>query len=121
MTDSVVPSGPGICVIFEGGEPVFVGKGVGREGLRGRLRAHRATDADLTRSTLRASVAVDLLGVSRWTARQRPGGLPEWAVASVNEFLAACEVAWIECDSAEGATDLKRGLLAEFRPEYNLD
>lgn len=121
LTDSTVPNGPGVCVIFHEGESVFVSKGVGKEGLRGRLRSHRATDADLSRSTLRASVAVELLGVSRWTARQRPAVLPEWAIESVNKYLAECEVAWIECDNAEEASELKRGLLREYRPEYNLD
>ncbi len=120
LKDDEVPASPGVCVIFHDEEPVFVGSAVSARGLRGRLRDHRATDSDLSRSTLRASVAVDQLGVSRWTARQRPGVLPEWAIETVNEFVSECDVAWIECSGADEARALKHGLLAEFRPEFNL-
>ena len=115
-----VPISPGVCVIFDEDQPIFVGRGAGKEGLRGRIRAHRATDADLSRSTLRASVAVDILGISRWTARQRPGVISEKFLDSVNNYLAACDVAWVECADTDAARELKRRLLAEYVPEYNL-
>ncbi|MFF2496612.1 hypothetical protein [Agromyces sp. NPDC058064] len=120
LADAEVPSRPGVCAVFDMDEPVFLGKGTGQAGLRGRIRAHLATDADLSRSTLRASVAVDVLGVSRWTARQRPASLPDWAVASVNERLSEFHIAWVECSNADEASDLKRRMLTEFRPEYNM-
>lgn len=116
-----VPTDPGVCVVFDGDEPVFVGRASGREGLRGRLRAHRATDTDLSRSALRASVAVDVLGISRWTARQRPSVISEKFIDPVNGYLADCVVAWVVCTDEPATRQLKSRLLAEYVPEYNLE
>jgi hypothetical protein len=115
-----VPVGPGVMVFFDGSVPVFVGEGVGKRGLRGRMQQHRATGDNLSSSTLRASVAVEVLGVSRWTARQRSSVLPSDMIEEVNEVLGEFEVAWLECDSPEVASELKRRLWEEYKPEYNI-
>ena len=115
-----IPLGPGALVLFDGSIPVFVGEGVGRRGLRGRIQEHRSTRPDLSSSTLRASVAVDLLGVSRWTARQRPSVLPADMIEEVNEAVADLDIAWIECASVDEARELRRQLWAEYKPEYNI-
>ena len=115
-----IPLGPGVLVLFDGDVPVFVGEGVGKRGLRGRIQQHRATGPDLSSSTLRASVAVDVLGVSRWTARQRPSVLPTDMIAEVNETVSELQVAWIECVAVDEARVLKRQLWSEYKPEYNI-
>jgi hypothetical protein len=115
-----IPVDPGVVVFFDGSVPVFVGEGVGKRGLRGRMQQHRATGDNLSSSTLRASVAVDVLGVSRWTARQRPSVLPADMIDEVNEVLGEFDVAWLECASPEEASELKRRLWEEFKPEYNI-
>ena len=117
---STVPLGPGVLVFFDADVPVFVGEGIGKRGLRGRLQQHRAAANNLSSSTLRASVAVEVLGISRWTARKRPSVLLDSMIEEVNSVVAEFEVAWIECSGVDEARALKRGLLAEFRPEFNL-
>lgn len=59
-----IPSVPGVYVWFREGEPIYVGEACGSEGLKGRLRAHLASGVDLSRSSLRASVASQELGTS---------------------------------------------------------
>ena len=88
VTAGEIPLAPGVLVVFDDDRPVFVGVGVGKRGLRGRIHQHRATGSDLSSSTLRASVAVEVLGVSRWTARQRPSVLLQSMVDEVNEIMA---------------------------------
>lgn len=115
-----IPVGPGVVVFFDADVPVFVGEGIGKLGLRGRLRQHRATGSNLSSSTLRASVAVEVLGVSRWTARQRPSVLLASMIDEVNEVVAEFDVTWIECETAEAAHNLKQQLWTEYKPEYNI-
>ncbi|MRX44514.1 hypothetical protein [Agromyces kandeliae] len=120
LSSSEIPMSPGVLVFFDADVPVFVGEGTGRNGLRGRLRQHRATGSNLSSSTLRASVAVEVLGVSRWTARQRPGVLLDSMVEEVNEVVAEFEVAWIECETPEAAHELKHQLWMQYKPEHNI-
>lgn len=115
-----VPLAPGVLVVFDDYRPVFVGVGVGKQGLRGRVQQHRATGTDLSSSTLRASVAVEVLRVSRWTARQRPSVLLQSMVDEVNEVMADFDVAWIECRTPEEAKGLKAELWSEYKPDYNI-
>ncbi|MFE5670923.1 hypothetical protein ACFQ58_04845 [Agromyces sp. NPDC056523] len=115
-----IPLGPGVLVLFDGSMPVFVGEAIGKRGLRGRIQQHRATGTNLSSSTLRASVAVDVLGVSRWTARQRPSVLPGDMIEEVNEVVAELRVGWIECATPDEARELKGELWAEYKPEYNI-
>jgi len=120
MATTDIPLAPGVLVFFDGEIPVFVGEGVGKRGLRGRMQQHRATGTNLSSSTLRASVAVEVLGVSRWTARQRPSVLPIDMIEQVNETVAEFGVAWLACATPDEAHDLKRQLWAEYKPEYNI-
>lgn len=115
-----VPAEPGIYIWFRDGKPIYVGKARGAEGLRQRLRAHFSSSPDLSRSTLRASVAVAQLGVSRSVARQRPSVMTPEQVAVVNQWLAGCEVGWIVCDSAIAASHLEEELRGEWLPLLNL-
>ena len=96
-----------------------MGEAKGAERLRGRLRAHLRTRVDLSRSTLRASVAVQLLGVARSTARKRPSVMTPERVAAVNQWLRACELAWVVCQDAAAAHHLESTLRIEWLPPLN--
>ncbi|WP_411910658.1 GIY-YIG nuclease family protein [Actinotalea sp. M2MS4P-6] len=114
-----IPNAPGVYVWFREGEPVYVGEARGAGGLRGRLRAHLATGVDLSRSTLRASVAVKELGISRAHARSRPSHVTPDQVEAVNRWLRSCDLGWVTCDTADGAHELEARLRAEWLPPLN--
>lgn len=115
-----IPTSPGVCVWFHGDEPVYIGEAGGEFGLRQRLMDHLATGSDLSRSTLRATIAVVELGVDRSTARARPSVLTADQIAAVNAWLSSCEVGWIECSTSSDAHAMKRTLLNSWRPRFNL-
>lgn len=117
---SDIPTGPGVYVWFRDDEPIYVGEARGKRGLRGRLRAHLAIGQDLSRSTFRASVAVRQLGVDRATARLRPSVLSPAQVAIVNEWIAECDLAWVECASQEEAHNLEIRLRWAWLPPFNI-
>jgi len=112
-----IPPTPGVYGWFREGECVYVGKAID---LRSRLSSHRSRSLDLSRSTLRASVAVQELGLTRSTARQRPTVMTPAQVAVVNEWLAKCQVAWLSCADATEAGDLEGRLRAEHLPRLNM-
>lgn len=112
-----IPRTPGVYGWFRDGECVYVGKATN---LRSRLSSHRSRSLDLSRSTLRASVAVRELGVSRRVARQRPTAMTPAQVEVVNDWLDRCQVAWLSCADATEAGDLERRLRAEYLPRLNL-
>ena len=115
-----VPTGPGMYIWFCEGEPVYVGVAAGAQGLKGRLRAHLAKGTDLSRSTLRAGVAVAELGVTRAYARQRPSVMTATEIACINDWLAGCELGWHECSSAIAAHALEFSLRREWAPPLNI-
>lgn len=112
-----IPTAPGVYAWFRNDACVYVGTA---RNLRTRLSSHRATSLDLSRSTLRASVAVYELGVTRSYARSRPSVMTAEQVAVVNRWFDAAAVAWVECPTAEMAADLERRLLRTRVPHLNL-
>jgi hypothetical protein len=115
-----VPSAPGVYVFYRDGVPVYVGRAGARGGLRRRLLSnHLSRSADLSRSTLRRSVAAELGVATRAGAAVRPTGLTGEQVAPVNAWLAACEVAWVECADANHAAELEETLRVEWLPRLN--
>jgi hypothetical protein len=119
MDRASIPSAPGIYIWFRSGEPVYIGEARGRRGLRQRLRAHLTTGVDLSRSTLRASVAVAELGLERAEARRRPSVMTTRQVEVVNNWLAGCEIGWIECSTGTDAHNLEAALRSEWLPPLN--
>lgn len=115
-----IPTDPGIYLWFRDGHPIYVGEGLGAKGLRGRLSAHFAQGPDLSRSTLRASIAVAQLGITRSIARQRPSCMKADQIAAINEWLSRCELAWIAFDDPEEAHALEIRLRGEWLPPLNL-
>ena len=115
-----VPAEPGVYVWFREGQPVYVGKALGTNGLQGRLRSHFDQGTDFSRSTFRASIAAAQLGIPRSVVRQRPSVMTPEQTAVVNEWLAGCEVGWIVCASAMEAKNLENALRGEWLPPLNL-
>lgn len=111
-----VPAAPGVYAWFRDGACIYIGKATS---LRQRLRAHRATSRDLSRSTLRASVGASVVGIPRSVARQRPSVMAAEQVDVVNRWLSECEVAWLSCSSADAADALERRLRIERMPLLN--
>lgn len=115
-----VPAAPGVYAFYKNGTPVYVGRALGRRGLRGRLLGnHLRTSPDLSRSTLRRSVAVELGVATRAEAAVRPTLLTQDQVEPVNDWLAGCEVSWAECATADDAAELEDALRREWMPRLN--
>lgn len=106
----------GVYAWFRDGLCVYVGMA---GNLRSRLSAHLGTSRDMSRSTLRASVAVDQLKVDRHTARARPPLLSTEQAEIVNEWLRGCDVAWLTTASRAEADLLERQLRIEWLPRLN--
>uniref|UniRef100_UPI003F490F93 GIY-YIG nuclease family protein n=1 Tax=Paenarthrobacter ureafaciens TaxID=37931 RepID=UPI003F490F93 len=120
VTQSGIPVAPGVYIWFRDGYPIYVGRAIGKKGLRQRLRAHLAQGPDLSRSTLRASVAVSQINVSRSIARRRPSIMTAQQIALVNDWIAECQLGWIACDTRPEALILEKNLRDEWLPELNL-
>lgn len=116
LNPSEIPTTPGLYLWFHESECVYLGIA---GNLKERISAHRSTARDLSGSTLRSWVAVELLGVERKITRLRPSIMTNEQVQIVNAWLAACEIAWITTDSRESAKILEDRLLGEHRPRFN--
>lgn len=114
---SEIPFSPGVYTWFKGSECVYLGVATN---LRQRLSAHRGRSADLSRSTLRASVAVMLTGATRKEARSRPSVMTSAQITGVNAWFDEAEVAWLESATADDARDVERRLLGSWLPSLNL-
>jgi hypothetical protein len=112
-----LPRAPGVYIWRRLGEIVYIGEA--KTGLRNRLRAHLSTRPDLSRSTLRASVAVIALGIDRKVARSRPTLLEQAEVDVVNAWLRECDLAWVICSDGAEAHALEMRLRAERLPPLN--
>jgi excinuclease UvrABC nuclease subunit len=117
MSATDVPARPGVYAWFQGEECVYVGKATR---LRSRLNSHRRTSADLSRSTLRASVAVTTLGVTRAHARSRPSRMTAVELATINAWFETADVAWVVCETPDEADAFERRLRATWMPSLNL-
>ena len=116
-----IPKEPGVYIWFRNGAPVYVGKASGVSGLRSRLRAHRQTGQDLSRSTLRSWVAVEQLGLERSVTRARPSIMTAEQIRVVNDWLSGCELRWVICETRADADRLEAALREEWRPPLNHD
>lgn len=87
--------------------------------LQSRLSAHFATVPDLSRSTLRRTVALEQLGIPRAVWLLRPTVLTQNQADVVTDWLRGCGLAWIECTSGEEAHTLETSLRASWLPPLN--
>lgn len=111
-----IPTVPGVYAWFKHGSCVYVGKATD---LRSRLSRHRSTSLDLSRSTLRASVAVAEVGVTRHHARSRPSVMTPEEIAVVTAWFNSAEVAWVECRTPAEASALEDRLRSGWLPPLN--
>ncbi|GGE95191.1 hypothetical protein [Mycetocola zhadangensis] len=118
---SEVPTGPGVHIWSHDGDVVFLGEALGKKGLRGRIRIHLATGRDLSNSTFRTAVAARLLRMGRNEARSRPPVLSGVQFNWVNDWIASCEVRWLECSTPEEAHAMRMRLQADWLPPLNAD
>lgn len=112
-----VPSGPGVYTWWRDGEPVYVGEA--KVSLRRRLRAHLGTGPDLSRSTLRRSIALAELDIPRATSSARPARVSQADADVVAAWLRGCELSWVECATGAEAHALEAALRAEHLPPLN--
>lgn len=112
-----IPAGPGVYAWFRDGDCVYLGKA---SSLRSRLNTHLGTSLDLSRSTLRSWIAVRELGLDRAHTRHRPTRMTSDQVAVVNDWIGACDLAWVETATKEEAAALESRLLGAWRPPINV-
>lgn len=117
LTARDIPDSPGVYTWWRNDTCVYVGEA--KTSLRSRLRAHLATGPDLSRSTLRRTVALEQLGIAREIAGRRPTQITQAQADVVNTWLRGCDLTWIECESATAAHDLETALRAHRRPPLN--
>ncbi len=112
-----VPTSPGVYAWYRDGDPVYSGRAIGAEGLRGRIwKNHLKTGNDLSRSSFRRNVC-EYLGVAPTTKTMlRPTVMKAAEVEPVNRWIRECEVAWIECHSPSEAELLEKDLHREWMP-----
>ncbi|MFD6445912.1 GIY-YIG nuclease family protein [Promicromonospora sp. NPDC060204] len=103
---------------FRGYDCAYVGPA--GTSLRSRLSAHLTTTTDLSRITLRATVAVHQLRVTRAIARSRLPILTADQVGVVSEWLHACDVAWLTRPTRLAAVALEKALRETRLPRLNL-
>lgn len=111
-----IPATPGVYSWWRNGEPVYVGEAAN---LRRRLREHLETGSDLSRSTLRRSVALAELAIPRHVSSARPTQVSQTEADTVSAWLRGCELAWVRCDTAAAAHLLEGALRSEWLPPLN--
>lgn len=107
-----VPETPGLVAWFRDGVCIYLSAS---SNLRRRITEHLSTSQDLTRSNLRARVAVDVLGVDRARARR----ISQEQADAVAEWLRRCDVGWLVTDRRSDAARLRTQLLERIRPRFN--
>jgi len=117
ISGSDVPTAPGVYAWYRAGVPVYVGRAIGQEGLRGRVwKDHLQTGDDLSRSSFRRNVCEHLGVAPTSRTRLRPTVMTAADVVPVNEWISGCEVAWITCASDDEARALEDDIKMECRP-----
>lgn len=112
-----LPATPGVYVWLRDGKPVYAGRALTKGGLRTRVgRRHLDTSLDLSHSSFRRNVCEHLLGIPTTVSRQQPSVMTEDQVATVNDWIAGCEVGWLPFHGPEKARTFERDLLAGWKP-----
>ncbi len=116
---ATLPATPGVYALYRGAEPVYLGLAVVHGGIRRRLRDHLDTRLDLSRSPFRRGVAEHLGLAADRGGKLRPQLMTPELQDAVDEWVATCELAWLEASNSEDARTLEQQLLAERKPPLN--
>lgn len=117
LTGADLPTSPGVYAWYRDGEPVYSGRAIGRDGLKGRVWGnHLKTGHDLSRSSFRRNVCEHLGIAPVATTKIRPTAMTPDNVVPVNTWIRECEVAWIEFPSGTEAAHFEKSLHAEWLP-----
>ena len=112
----VVPKSPGVYAFYREGDRIYVGRAIAKGGLRKRLCGmHLLIGPDVSWSAFRRNVA-ETQGVPTSVTRVHRDTLTVEQLERLNQWVAGCEVAWIECGSAAEATALEASMKAEYKP-----
>ncbi|GAA1145672.1 SIR2 family protein [Microbacterium natoriense] len=111
-----LPNSPGLIAWFRDGKCIYIGIS---GDLRHRIGEHLSTRTDLSRSTLRSWVAVELLGIARERTRQRPSVITQDEADAVAAWLNECEIGWKVTERRADASRMKDDLLSQMRPRFN--
>jgi excinuclease UvrABC nuclease subunit len=109
-----IPDRPGVYALYRDGARLYVGKA---DRLCSRLwRNHLRKSASMTNSALRRNVA-EHLGIATAADIKARRYAPSAVDAKrVSDFIAACEVAWIETATSADALALEARLKREHQP-----
>lgn len=112
-----VPKRPGVYAWYREGQAIYSGRALGADGLNGRIwKCHLKAGADLSRSSFRRNVCVELGIAPTSTTTIRPTLMTAADIEPVNRWIRECEVAWIECESSAEAEAVEKALHAEWLP-----
>lgn len=104
-----IPIRRGVYAWYHDGQPVYSGRALGAEGLRGRIwKNHLKTGNDLSRSSFRRNVCEHLAIAPTAKTTIRPTVLTATDVEPVNRWIRECDVAWIDCQSVDEARHLRK-------------
>ena len=109
-----IPGVPGVYALYREGKPVYVGKATS---LQSRLwKSHLRKGASMTNSAMRRNVAAFLGIASAADIKARRYRPTADDAARVSAWIGACELAWLECESAAAALALETALKLETKP-----
>lgn len=112
-----IPRKPGVYVWYRDGRPIYSGRAVGKDGLRGRVWSdHLKKGTDLSRSSFRRNVCAHLGIAETNKTTLRPTVMTVSEIEPVNRWVRECEVTWIECETRSDAVNLEKALLGEWMP-----
>jgi hypothetical protein len=114
LTEADIPVSVGVYALYREGERLYVGKATS---LRSRLWSnHLRPGVSMTNSAARRNVC-EHLGIAS-AADIKAGRYRPTAADATRawEFVAACEVAWVECESEPAAVAPESAMKREYLP-----
>ena len=114
LTQADIPTSPGVYALYRHNIRIYVGKATS---LRGRIwQNHSGRGAVMTGSALRRNIAEHLGIATSADIKARRYQPTADEISAVRLWLDECEIAWIECGTAQGAEQLERDFKSEYMP-----
>lgn len=114
VTRAGIPVEPGVYALYRDGAAMYIGKATS---LRARLwSCHLRTGKSMANSAMRRNVA-QFLDIARAADIKTRRYLPTNDDARrVTEWIRACELVWVECESEGAARAVEDALKREWKP-----